>query len=56
MATTRFFGSFHTAARPISQGQLVFHDGALYGTSYDGGKPCPDQQYIGCGTVWKLTP
>jgi len=38
------------------QGQLVFHDGALYGTSYDGGKPCPGQHYIGCGTVWKLTP
>jgi uncharacterized repeat protein (TIGR03803 family) len=38
------------------QGQLVFHDGALYGTTYDGGKACPDQHYIGCGTVWKLTP
>jgi uncharacterized repeat protein (TIGR03803 family) len=38
------------------QGQLVFHDGALYGTSYDGGKACPDQHYIGCGTIWKLTP
>ena len=37
-------------------GQLVFHAGALYGTSYDGGKSCPDQHYIGCGTVWKLTP
>jgi uncharacterized repeat protein (TIGR03803 family) len=41
-------------AAPI--GQLVFHDGALYGTSYDGGKACPDQHYLGCGTVWKLTP
>jgi hypothetical protein len=38
------------------QGQLVFHDGALYGTSYDGGQPCPAQHYLGCGTVWKLTP
>jgi uncharacterized repeat protein (TIGR03803 family) len=38
------------------QGQLVFHHGALYGTSYDGGQPCPGQHYIGCGTVWKLTP
>jgi uncharacterized repeat protein (TIGR03803 family) len=38
------------------QGQLVFFDGALYGTSYDGGKACSDQHYIGCGTVWKLTP
>jgi hypothetical protein len=38
------------------EGQLVFHDGALYGTSYDGGKPCSDQHYLGCGTVWKLTP
>jgi uncharacterized repeat protein (TIGR03803 family) len=37
------------------QGQLVFHDGALYGTTYDGGKQCPDGHYIGCGTVWKLT-
>ena len=41
-------------AAPI--GQLVFHDGALYGSSYDGGKACPDQHYLGCGTVWKLTP
>jgi uncharacterized repeat protein (TIGR03803 family) len=38
------------------QGQLVFYAGDLYGTSYDGGKPCPDQHYIGCGTVWRLTP
>ena len=38
------------------QGQLVFYAGELYGTSYDGGKPCPDQHYIGCGTVWRLTP
>jgi hypothetical protein len=38
------------------QGQLVFHDGALYGSSYDGGTSCPDRNYIGCGTVWKLTP
>jgi hypothetical protein len=38
------------------QGNLVFYNGALYGTSYDGGKPCPDQHNIGCGTVWKLTP
>jgi uncharacterized repeat protein (TIGR03803 family) len=38
------------------QGQLVFYDGALYGTSYDGGQACADQHYIGCGTVWKLTP
>jgi uncharacterized repeat protein (TIGR03803 family) len=37
-------------------GQLVFYAGDVYGTSYDGGKPCPDQHYIGCGTVWKLTP
>ena len=42
------------AASP--QGNLVFDDGALYGTSNDGGKSCPDQHYIGCGTVWKLTP
>jgi uncharacterized repeat protein (TIGR03803 family) len=41
-------------ASPI--GQLAFHDGALYGATYDGGKPCSDQHYIGCGTVWKLTP
>jgi uncharacterized repeat protein (TIGR03803 family) len=38
------------------EGQLVFYDGALYGSSYDGGKLCPDRNYIGCGTVWKLTP
>ena len=38
------------------QGQLALHAGEVYGTSYDGGKPCPDQHYIGCGTVWKLTP
>ena len=37
-------------------GQLVFHEGALYGVSYDGGQTCSDKHYIGCGTVWKLTP
>jgi hypothetical protein len=37
------------------QGQLVFDDGVLYGSSYDGGRSCADQHYIGCGTVWKLT-
>ena len=42
------------AASP--QGQLAFHGGALYGSSYDGGTSCPDRNYIGCGTVWKLTP
>jgi hypothetical protein len=41
-------------AAPV--GQLAFHDGALYGASYDGGKSCSDQHYLGCGTVWKLTP
>ena len=38
------------------QGQLALFDGAIYGTSYDGGVSCPDQHYIGCGTVWKLEP
>jgi hypothetical protein len=38
------------------EGLLVFFDGALYGTSYDGGKQCGGGHYIGCGTVWKLTP
>jgi uncharacterized repeat protein (TIGR03803 family) len=38
------------------QGQLALFHGDIYGTSYDGGKPCPDKHYIGCGTVWKLTP
>jgi uncharacterized repeat protein (TIGR03803 family) len=42
------------AATP--QGQLALDAGDLYGTSYDGGKPCPEQHAIGCGTVWKLTP
>jgi hypothetical protein len=38
------------------EGLLAFFKGALYGTSYDGGKSCPGQHYIGCGTVWVLTP
>jgi uncharacterized repeat protein (TIGR03803 family) len=37
-------------------GLLALFKGAVYGTSYDGGKPCPDGHYLGCGTVWKLTP
>jgi uncharacterized repeat protein (TIGR03803 family) len=37
-------------------GLLALFKGAVYGTSYDGGKSCPDGHYLGCGTVWKLTP
>jgi hypothetical protein len=38
------------------EGLLALFNGAVYGTSYDGGKSCPDGHYFGCGTVWKLTP
>jgi uncharacterized repeat protein (TIGR03803 family) len=40
------------------QGELAFYRGDIYGSSYDGGKKsCTDDvHYLGCGTVWKLTP
>lgn len=53
--TYRVLWEFPKGGVASPNGQLVLHDGALYGVSYDGGKTCSDQHYIGCGTVWKLT-
>ncbi|HEY1709936.1 MAG TPA: choice-of-anchor tandem repeat GloVer-containing protein [Rhizomicrobium sp.] len=52
----RVIWEFPKGGPAVPEGQLVFRAGVLFGTSYDGGKPCPDQHYIGCGTVWMLTP
>ena len=35
---------------------LTWSGNTLYGTTANGGKPCTDETYYGCGTVYSLTP